>query len=121
MKKSLFKKYDFSDYNIIWKKISIKTISYLSISFEGDPIIVQNDGGEEVIGNNFNYNNKLLTVKNPIRNYTFDNLITFNKNDSIKNLGVVDSQITNIPILVDFFYFNGIWNSSFYNGKLLKI
>ena len=100
----IYNKYDFSDYNIVNNKISIEDIRYLSIEFLDDPLNVYNNAGELVSGNNIEYNTKRITIKAPIRKYSFDDLVTFNKNDSILVLGGTDASITKIHIIVDFFY-----------------
>lgn len=115
----IWEKYDSQDKNIAGYSIRVETIKNLRIEINSKPFIIKNNANEYVLGNNINYgninnHNNQITIYNNKDHYTFDSLITFNKNSFISFLGFDEKyynetnspvpEITSINTTIDFIY-----------------
>lgn len=96
----ILEKYNSGDKNIAGYSYSIKTIKNLSIEINSQPFIIKNNSGELTIGNNIAYgdinsSNKQITIYGNNQKYSFDPLITFNKNSFISFLPFDESDVNN--------------------------
>lgn len=83
--------FDHSSQNQAGSRISLTKMHHLSLEFCDDPLRVQNNAGEVVLGNNFEYNGTSFTVRaDRSRTYVFDEDIQFTDGDVITVLGGLD-------------------------------
>jgi hypothetical protein len=102
----IWEKYDHSNENIAGYKITLDNIYDVVIHFEGDPIVT-NSNGSKIMGNSFRYNNNTFIVNDTNRTYSFDEIIKFKKNNSIKIIKDFIGEYNDnspVPVLVDFVY-----------------
>lgn len=108
--KEIYKKYDSQGKNLAGRTHTVSSISYLKITIEDPPLRTLNSGGELVIGNSLfvaksTDTGKTITIYGDMREYVFDERITFSSSDSIKFLGsepAIDGEVINATI--DFIY-----------------
>lgn len=111
----IWKKYDSQGQNYAGYSLKLGAIKYLRIEINSQPFRITNNSKtgdtsitemDYTLGNNINYNGKVITIYGDKQVYEFDSLLTFTKNDNISFLGPNDSlepdQVVNATI--DFIY-----------------
>lgn len=99
----IYEKYN-HNMNMGGYKETVDSISGLRITFEGLPLRLKL-GNNYILGNRFSYNGTTFTVKDQeIRQYIFDDKITFTSADNISLLGDADGRVSSIPVTIDFVY-----------------
>lgn len=114
----IWERYDFSNINQGGYEYSLKNVSHLSLEFEGAPLKIVNNAGQEMLGNNFEYNGTVITVNGKgSRVYAFDDTVNITNKTKLIVLGCKDNEniydangnITNtVRITVDFLYEYGV-------------
>lgn len=99
----IYDKYN-HDMNMGGYREKVNSISGVKITFEGPPLRLKS-GSNYILGNRFIYNGNTFTVRDQeIRQYVFDDKITFTRSDSISLLGDADGRVNTIPVTIDFVY-----------------
>ena len=117
----IWEKYDSGNKNIAGYSYKIKTIKNLEIEINSKPLIIKNSAGELVLGNNFSYNNNIITIYGTKQKYNFDPLITFNKDSNVNFLSFDESdsnnKIESVNLTINFLY---EYEKKPYQEKLIK-
>lgn len=100
----IYEKYDSQGKNIAGYSRILRNIHHIKITFDDKPLRIVNSGGEVISGNNFIYNNRTITVYNPVRMYEFDERINFTTADSLILLGDAEGKVTTVHATIDFLY-----------------
>ena len=97
------KKYNI-DTNVNGYTYQVGKISNLKITFDGNPLRILNKT-EYALGNKFDIGASApFIVLNPIREYSFDESLTYSTTDTLYLLGDAEGTVTKIPATIDFTY-----------------
>lgn len=100
-------KYDGSGKNIAGRNFEVLNYHHIKITFEGKPLKIKNQNSPEneyLLGNNFSFKGKPITVFAPNRFYEFEDEIKCGMNEEFSILGDAENTIFKIPVTVDFLY-----------------